>query len=175
MKTSGIVGRRALDADADLARGRNGAGLRDRHLDPRRAELADDDAADRGRQRLDHLVFRRAHELHEAFRELLVVQGAVDAVARGRDAGVRADLEVDADDLLDPPFPLPEADDRLDAKLAKKDLIHCCPLSYGGGASSSSGQRGRATILGISAPSARRHHPAYAIMAPLSVQSAGLG
>src|SRR5262245_12978057 len=175
MKTSGIVGRRALDADADLARGRNGAGLRDRHLDPRRAELADDDAADRRRQPLDHLVFRVPDELHEPLRELLIVQGAVNVVARSRDARVGADLEIDADDLLDPPFPLPEADDRLDTKLAQEDLVHCCPLSYGGGLSSSSGQRGLATILGFSAPSARRHHPAYAIMAPLSVHSAGLG
>src|SRR5688572_21253217 len=129
MKTSGIVRRRALDADTDLARGRNGAGLRHRYLDPRRAKLADDDAADRRRERLDHLVFRPADELHEPFRELLVVQGAVDTVARGRDAGVRADLEVDGDDLLDSPLPFPEADDRLDPKLAKEDLVHSCPLS----------------------------------------------
>src|SRR5688572_8404801 len=175
MKTSGIVVRRALDDDADLARRRNGAGLRDRHFDPWRAELANHDAADGRRERLDHLIMRCADELHEPFRELLVIQGAGDAVAGGRDAGVRADLEVDADDLLDAPFPFPEADDRLDAKLAKENLVHCCPLSYGGGASSSSGQRGLATILGICAPSARRHHPAYAIMAPLSVHSAGLG
>jgi hypothetical protein len=122
--------------------------------------------------------FAAPTKLHKPFRELLIVQSAVDAVAAGRDAGVSANLEVDADDLLDPPFPLPEADDRLDAKLAQEDLVPLLSfvlwrLSYGGGWSSSSGQRGRATILGICAPSARRHQPAYAIMAPLSVHSAG--
>src|SRR5262245_63441852 len=124
MKASGIVVRCALDDDADLARRGYCSGLRDGNLHPRRAELADHDAADRGRERLDHLIVRRADELHEPLRELLVIQGAGDPVARGRDAGIRADLEVDADDLLDPPFPFPEADDRLDPELAEEDFVH---------------------------------------------------
>src|SRR5688572_10563413 len=124
MKTSGIVVRRALDDDADLARRGNGAGLRDRDFDPRRAEFANHDAADGRRERLDHLIVRCADELDQPFRELLIIQGAGNAVAGGGDLGVRADLEVDADDLLDAPFPFPEPDDRLDAKLAKKDLVH---------------------------------------------------
>src|SRR5688572_26661083 len=117
MKTSGIVGGRALDDDSDFACGGNRAGFCDRYLDPLRAELFDHDAADRRRERLDHLVLRPAHELDEPLRKLLVIQGACDSVARGRDTGIGADLEIDADDLLDPTFPLPEADDRLDPKL----------------------------------------------------------
>ena len=75
----------------------------------------------------DHLILRGADELDQPLRELLVVQGAGDAVARRGDARVRADLEIDADDLLDAAFPLPETDDRLDPKLAKKDLVHWSP------------------------------------------------
>ena len=43
------------------------------------------------------------------------------------DARVGADLEIDADHLLDAPLPLPKTDDRFDLELAEEDLVHCRP------------------------------------------------
>src|SRR5688500_15243660 len=103
-----------LDHDADLARARDCAGLRDRHFRPSRAKLADHDPRDRLRERLDELELRRTDEFEHALGEPLVVERCLDLVDAGRSLRVRSDLEIDAHDLLDPAFPFPEPDDRLD-------------------------------------------------------------
>ena len=56
-----------------------------------------------------------------------VVQRARDPIALRGDARVGADLEIDADHLLDAPLPLPKTDDRFDLELAEEDLVHCRP------------------------------------------------
>src|SRR5690606_13803553 len=101
-------------------------------------------------------------------------------------------LEIDADGLPDPALPVPDADDGLDAQVAQKHDVQ--EISFrrqrasvtasrtgrtgsAGGSSSSSDQRGRATIPGAASrlAAAARQAPACAIIAPLSVQSAGRG
>ena len=59
---------------------------------------------------------------------------------------------------------------------SRRKILSTVVLYLIGGVSSSRGHRGFATIRGnpASAP-VRRHQPAYAIIAPLSVQSAGRG
>src|SRR6056297_6032 len=130
--TSGMEVRRcALDADAHVARTANGARLVERHLDAADVELCDHDAGDAFSQGLDQLEAGALDELDQPLRHRLVVERVLDAVGGRRAPDVGGDLEVDADGLADAPFPVVNADHRLDPQVVEKNRVHHGPQLAG--------------------------------------------
>src|SRR5690606_37133856 len=128
--TSTIILRGTLDHDPDLPRALHRTRLRDRHANPRHAELGHDDSRDGFGQRLDELILRASDEGGDPFRDFLVVERIVDPIGDRRAAHVGRHLEIDADDLLDPALPLPDTDDGLDAQVAHEHDVQGALLVY---------------------------------------------
>src|SRR3970040_2770069 len=92
-----------------------------------------------------------AEEGDETFCDVLVVEIAIDRIGARGVADVGGHLEVETHGLPSAPLPLPNADDGLDSEIAQKYSVHGALLGAqwrAGGISSSSGQRGRATMRG---------------------------
>ena len=64
-----------------------------------------------------------------AFGHVPVIQRRFHRVVGGGGARVGGHLQVDADRLPDPLFPLPDADHGLDLELAEEDPVHFGPFS----------------------------------------------
>ena len=107
----------------------------------------------RRRERFDHLILRRADELHEPFRELLVIQGAgMPSLA----AATRASVPISRSMLTTCLIRRSHSQKPMIVSIrsSRRKILSTSVLSSWRRLSSSSGQRGRATIRGSSAPAA---------------------
>jgi Cys-tRNA(Pro) deacylase len=118
----------SLDRDADELGIRQDADFRDAHLYPRRTKLAGEEGRHALGEGLDQPVVLLGRERADAKRDLLVVNGVGDAVAREHRRARQADVEIDGERLHDVTLAAVDADQRFDAQVPDEDRIHRAPI-----------------------------------------------
>src|SRR5207342_2383884 len=117
----------------------------------------------------------RRHVRDQALAHRLVVERVFDRVARRGLAVVEGHLDVEHERLPDAALPIVDADERLDLEAFDEDFVGHAVTGWTAGNDAISQRGCTCTSRPLLCPACRRSAPAKAIIAPLSVHSAGRG